>query len=74
MCQILTGEHKNFKTHSVKTVKLRDSRQDGLGQVEKGLSEKEALRGRKGITWEQSDTRRSLAERGPLEGTGKKVK
>lgn len=74
MCQILTGEHKNFKTHSVKTVKLRDSRQDGLGQVEKGFSEKEALRGRKGITWDQSDTSRSLAERGPLEGTGKKIK
>lgn len=47
MCQILTGEHKNFETRSVKTVKLGNSRQDGLGQVEKGLSEKEALRGRK---------------------------
>lgn len=74
MCQIHAGEHKNFKTRSVKTVKLRDSRQDSFGQVEKGLSEKEALRGRKGITWDQSDTSRSLAERGPLEGTGKKIK
>lgn len=74
MCQIRTGEHKNFETRSVKTVKLGDSRQDGLGQVEEGLSEKEALYGRKGITWDQSDTSRSLAERGPLEGTGKKRK
>lgn len=74
MCQIRTGEHKNSETRSVKTVKLRDSRQDGLGQVEEGLSEKEALYGRKGITWDQFDTSRSLAERGPLEGTGKKLK
>lgn len=45
---MLTGQHQNLETCSVKEEKLRDLGQDDFGQAEKGLSEKGALLGRKG--------------------------